>query len=128
MKPSPKIDLFICPDVEMEAVNRRVTGSSPVGGAYIAGTPEASSLGFLLYTFLGLEPVTTPPYVSAGALPSGPRAYALGGITVFTSSRARKNRHPAVSSPEQQGSVGGSKDFWFLARSENLRLAGSSPE
>ena len=102
--------------------------SSPVGGAHKARTPKASPWGFLLYLFLWLEPVTTPPYVSAGALPPGPRAYALGGITVFTSSRARKNRHPAVSSPEQQGSVCGSKDFWFLARSENLRLAGSSPE
>ena len=73
--------------------NLRLASSSPVG------------------TFpLSREPVTTPPYVSAGALPSDPRAYALGGITVFTSSRARKNRHPAVSSPEQQRIVKGSKD------------------
>ena len=70
--------------------------SSPVGGANIVRTPKASPWGFLLYTFLWLEPVT-------------PRAYALGGITVFTSSRARKNRHPAVSSPEQQRIVKGSK-------------------
>ena len=73
--------------------NLRLASSSPVG----TFSPRR-------------EPVTTPPYVSAGALPSGPRAYALGGITVFTSSRARKNRHPAVSSPEQQGFVGGGKD------------------
>ena len=90
--------------------NLRLAGSSPVG----TFSPNHES-------------VTTPPYAGAGAPAPGPRAYALGGITVFTSSRARKNRHPAVSSPEQQGSVGGSKDFWFLARSENLRLAGSSP-
>ena len=45
--------------------------SSPVGGANIARTLKASPWGFLLYTFLWLEPVTTPPYVSAGALPSG---------------------------------------------------------
>ena len=112
---------------EHSTVNRRVTGSSPVGGAYKARILRATPWGFLLYLFLWLEPVTTPPYAGAGALPSGPRAYALGGITVFTSSRARKNRHPAVSSPEQQGSVVGSKDFWFLARSENLRLASSTP-
>ena len=90
--------------------NLRLASSSPVG----TFSPNR-------------EPVTTPPYVSAGALPPDPRAYALGGVKVFTSSRARKNRHPAVSSPEQQGSVGGSKDFWFLARSENLRLASSTP-
>ena len=146
---------------EHSTVNRRVTGSSPVGGAYKARTPKASPWGFLLYLFLWLEPVTTPPYAGAGApapgsvwfesratgicrrkqrflvpralgkssprwsspvgtfspnrepvttppyagagaLPSGPRAYALGGITVFTSSRARKNRHPAVSSPVEE--------------------------
>ena len=92
---------------EHSTVNRRVTGSSPVGGAHKARTPEASPRGFLLYLLPWLEPVTTPPYVSAGALPPGPRAYALGGITVFTSSRARKNRHPAVSSPEQQRIAGG---------------------
>ena len=84
---------------EHSTVNRRVTGSSPVGGANIARTLKASPWGFLLYTFLWLEPVTTPPYVSAGAPAPGPRAYALGGITVF----------------------------YFLARSENLRLASSSP-
>ena len=95
---------------EHSTVNRRVTGSSPVGGAHKARILRAPPWGFLLYTFLRLEPVTTPPYVSAGALPSDPRAYALGGITVFTSSRARKNRHPAVSSPEQQRIVKGSKD------------------
>ena len=134
---------------EHSTVNRRVTGSSPVGGANIARAPERSSGALAIYvplartsnpsglrprrgkdfwflarsenlrlassspvgTFpLSREPVTTPPYAGAGALPPGPRAYALGGITVFTSSRARKNRHPAVSSPEQQGSVGGSKD------------------
>ena len=62
--------------------NLRLASSSPVG------------------TFpLSREPVTTPPYAGAGALPPGPRACALGGITVFTSSRARKNRYPAVSSP-----------------------------
>ena len=62
---------------EHSTVNRRVTGSSPVGGAYKARTPETSSLGFLLYLFLGLEPVT-------------PRAYALGEAKIFGSSRARK--------------------------------------
>ena len=51
--------------------------SSPVGGAYKARTPEASSRGFLLYLFLWLEPVTTPPY-------------ALGAAKIFGSSRARK--------------------------------------
>lgn len=56
---------------EHSTVNRRVTGSSPVGGAYKTRTLETSSRGFLLYLFLWLEPVTTPPYVSAGALPSG---------------------------------------------------------
>lgn len=101
---------------EHSTVNRRVTGSSPVGGAYKARTPETSSRGFLLYLFLWLEPVTTPPYVSAGALPSGPRADALGGITVFTSLRARKNRHPAVSIPEQQRFTEGSKDASSRAR------------
>ena len=138
---------------EHSTVNRRVTGSSPVGGAKLKAS-EQSSEAFpfsrrdsnAVTTALGAgagaptpnfvwsspvggscficssgsspvgtfspshEPVTTPPYAGAGALPPGPRAYALGGITVFTSSRARKNRHPAVSSPEQQGSVGGSKD------------------
>ena len=123
---------------EHSTVNRRVTGSSPVGGANIARAPERSSGALAIYvplartsnpsglrprrgkdfwflarsenlrlassspvgTFpLSREPVTTPPYAGAGAPAPGPRAYTLGGITVFTSSRARKNRHPAVSSP-----------------------------
>ena len=41
--------------------------SSPVEGAHKARIPKASPWGFLLYLFLWLEPVTTPPYVSAGA-------------------------------------------------------------
>ena len=123
---------------EHSTVNRRVTGSSPVGGANIARAPERSSGALAIYvplartsnpsglrprrgkdfwflarsenlrlassspvgTFpLSREPVTTPPYAGAGAPAPGPRAYTLGGITVFTSLRARKNRHPAVSSP-----------------------------
>ena len=158
---------------EHSTVNRRVTGSSPVGGAHKARILRAPPWGFLLYllpwlepvttppyagagapapgsvwfessrnilskprtsnpsglrprrgkdfcflarsenlrlassspvgTFpLSREPVTTPPYAGAGALPPGPRAYALGGVTVFTSSRARKNPHPAVSSPVEE--------------------------
>ena len=84
---------------EHSTVNRRVTGSSPVGGAHKARILRAPPWGFLLYLLPWLEPVTTPPYAGAGAPAPGPRAYTLGGITVFTSSRARKNRHPAVSSP-----------------------------
>ena len=57
--------------------------SSPVEGAHKARIPKASPWGFLLYLFLWLEPVTTPPYAGAGAPAPGPRAYALGGITVF---------------------------------------------
>ena len=107
---------------EHSTVNRRVTGSSPVGGADIARTPERSSGVLAIYvplartsnpsglrprrgkdfwflarsenlrlagsspvgTFpLSREPVTTPPYAGAGAPTPGPRAYALGGITVF---------------------------------------------
>ena len=91
-----------------------------------------------------MKSVATPPYAGAGALPSGPRAYALGGITVFYflarsekpsprcvesratvacgvveifgSSRARKNRHPAVSSPGQQRITEGNKDDSSRAR------------
>lgn len=69
--------------------NLRLAGSSPVG----TFSPRR-------------EPVTTPPYAGAGALPSGPRAYALGGITVFTSSRARKKPSPrCVESSRRKGTA-----------------------
>ena len=102
---------------EHSTVNRRVTGSSPVGGAHKARILRAPPWGFLLYTFLWLEPVTTPPYVSAGALPSG--------SVWFESSRNILSK-PRTSNPSGLRPRRG-KDFWFLARSENLRLAGSSP-
>ena len=141
---------------EHSTVNRRVTGSSPVGGADIARTPERSSGVLAIYvplartsnpsglrprrgkdfwflarsenlrlassspvgTFpLSREPVTTPPYVSAGALPSG--------SVWFESSRNILSK-PRTSNPSGLRPRRG-KDFWFLARSENLRLASSSP-
>ena len=110
---------------EHSTVNRRVTGSSPVGGANIARAPERSSGALAIYVPLartsnpsGLRPrrgkdfwflarsenlrlASSSPVgtFSPNRVPVTPRACALGGITVFTSSRARKNRHPAVSSP-----------------------------
>ena len=127
---------------EHSTVNRRVTGSSPVGGANIARAPERSSGALAIYVPLartsnpsGLRPrrgkdfwflarsenlrlASSSPVgtFSPNRVPVTPRACALGGITVFTSSRARKNRHPAVSSPEQQRIAEGSKDGSSRAR------------
>ena len=70
---------------EHSTVNRRVTGSSPVGGADIARTPERSSGVLAIYVPLA------------------------------------RTSNPSGLRPRR------GKDFWFLARSENLRLAGSSP-
>ena len=137
---------------EHSTVNRRVTGSSPVGGANIARAPERSSGALAIYVplartsnpsglrprrdngfyFLARSEKPSPRCIESRAtencggqqrwflarsenlrlassspvgtfspnrVPVTPRACALGGITVFTSSRARKNRHPAVSSP-----------------------------
>ena len=106
----------------------------------------------MLYTLLWLEPVTTPPFVSAGALPPGPRAYALGGVNGFYFLARSENlrlassspvgtfspSHESVTTPPYAGAgalppgprayaLGGVNGFYFLARSENLRLASSSP-
>ena len=91
--------------------------SSPVGGAYKARILRPPPWGFLLYLFLWLEPVTTPPYAGAGALPSG--------SVWFESSRNILSK-PRTSNPSGLRPRRG-KDFCFLARSENLRLASSSP-
>ena len=62
--------------------NLRLASSSPVG----TFSPSHES-------------VTTPPYAGAGALPPGPRAYALGGVNGFYFLARSENLHPAVSSP-----------------------------
>ena len=73
-----------------------------------------------------MKSVATPPYAGAGAPAPGPRAYALGGITVFYFlARSEKPSPRCVESRATENY--GRKQRWFLARSENLRLAGSSP-
>ena len=127
---------------EHSTVNRRVTGSSPVGGAKLKAS-ERSSEAFpfsrrdsnAVTTALGAgagaptpnfvwsspvggscficssgsspvgtfspshESVTTPPYVSAGVLPSGPRAYAPGEATMLHPAKNVKAKAQRSSSP-----------------------------
>ena len=83
---------------EHSTVNRRVTGSSPVGGADIARTPERSSGVLAIYVTLARTSNHSTLRERWGA-PFGP-----SGL------RPRRGN-----------------GFYFLARSENLRLASSSP-
>ena len=116
---------------EHSTVNRRVTGSSPVGGAKLKAS-ERSSEAFP-FSRRDSNAVTTALGAGAGApTPNFVWSSPVGGANIARaperSSGALAIYVPLARTSNPSGlRPRRGKDFWFLARSENLRLASSSP-